>query len=310
MKTKSRYKTTKKFLIFWTLFIGLGAMLGGIMMLIDPSGETIGMAAMLPYFKKLPFADVLFRDFVFSGIMLLIVNGITNLVAATLLFFDKKIGVVLGGTFGVTLMLWICIQFYMFPLNFMSTIYFIFGFLQAVTGYAAWVFYKQEHFHFNAADYENVGKNGKTLVVYFSRLGYVRKIAYEQANALGADVYEIKSTEKTDGTLGFWWCGRFGMHRWEMPIEPITADLTKYDKIIVCSPVWVFTIAAPVRAFLKEANGKMRNAEYVFVHHTNGKYENLAALADEIAGVKHSKFTSIMCRKGKFRTLCEKSATE
>lgn len=310
MKTKSRYKTTKKFLIFWTLFIGIGAMLGGIMMLIDPTGETIGMAGMLPYFKKLPFADVLFRDFVFSGIMLLIVNGITNLVAATLLFFDKKIGVVLGGTFGVTLMLWICIQFYMFPLNFMSTIYFIFGFLQAVTGYAAWVFYKQEHFHFNAADYENVGKNGKTLVVYFSRLGYVRKIAYEQANALGADVYEIKSTEKTDGTLGFWWCGRFGMHRWEMPIEPIAADLTKYDKIIVCSPVWVFTIAAPVRAFLKEANGKMRNAEYVFVHHTNGKYENLAALADDIAGVKHSKFTSIMCRKGKFRTLCEKSEAE
>lgn len=310
MKTKSRYKTTKKFLIFWTLFIGIGAMLGGIMMLIDPSGETIGMAAMLPYFKKLPFADVLFRDFVFSGIMLIIVNGITNLVAATLLFFDKKIGVVLGGTFGVTLMLWICIQFYMFPLNFMSTIYFIFGFLQAVTGYAAWVFYKQEHFRFNAADYENIGKNGKTLVVYFSRLGYVRKIAYEQANALGADVYEIKSTEKTDGTLGFWWCGRFGMHRRAMPIEPITADLTKYDKIIVCSPVWVFSIASPVRAFLKEANGKIHDAEYVFVHHTNGKYENLAALADDIAGVKHSKFTSIRCRKGKFRTLCEKSEAE
>lgn len=310
MKTKSRYKTTKKFLIFWTLFIGIGAMLGGIMMLIDPTGETIGMAGMLPYFKKLPFADVLFRDFVFSGIMLIIVNGITNLVAATLLFFDKKIGVVLGGTFGVTLMLWICIQFYMFPLNFMSTIYFIFGFLQAVTGYAAWVFYKQEHFHFNAADYENIGKNGKTLVVYFSRLGYVRKIAYEQANALGADICEIKSTEKTDGTLGFWWCGRFGMHRWAMPIEPITADLTKYDKIIVCSPVWVFSIAAPVRAFLEAANGKMRNAEYVFVHHTNGKYENLAALADDIAGVKYTKFTSIRCRKGKFRTLCEKSVTE
>lgn len=25
---------------------------------------------------------------------------------------------------------------------------------------------------------------------------------------LGASVYEVKSTEKTDGTLGFWWCGR------------------------------------------------------------------------------------------------------
>ena len=34
---------------------------------------------------------------------------------------------VLGGLFGVTLMLWICIQFYMFPLNFMSTIFFVFA---------------------------------------------------------------------------------------------------------------------------------------------------------------------------------------
>ena len=34
---------------------------------------------------------------------------------------------VLGGLFGVTLKLWICIQFYMFPPNFMSTIFFVFG---------------------------------------------------------------------------------------------------------------------------------------------------------------------------------------
>lgn len=52
----------------------------------------------------------------------------------------KNSGVVMGGIFGVTLMLWICIQFYMFPPNFMSTIYFMFGFAQAATGYAAWVF--------------------------------------------------------------------------------------------------------------------------------------------------------------------------
>ncbi|MBR5680869.1 MAG: hypothetical protein IKX19_09480, partial [Clostridia bacterium] len=54
------------------------------------------------------------------------------------LFRKKKIGVTLGGIFGVTLMLWICIQFYMFPLNFMSSAYFVFGLCQAITGYAAW----------------------------------------------------------------------------------------------------------------------------------------------------------------------------
>ena len=94
----------------------------------------MGMDAMLPCFQKLPFADVLFSDLLFSGIALLIVNGITNLTAAGLLLAKKRAGIFLGGLFGVTLMLWILIQFYMFPQNFMSTAYFIFGFLQAATG--------------------------------------------------------------------------------------------------------------------------------------------------------------------------------
>ena len=137
-KKNARFEPARKWLIFWTLFIGIGAVAGGLSMIIDPSGKALHMDGMLPYFQKLPFADVLFRDFLFSGFALLIVNGLTNLTAAVLLFRKKKIGVILGGIFGVTLMLWICIQFYMFPLNFMSSIYFIFGLCQAVTGYAAW----------------------------------------------------------------------------------------------------------------------------------------------------------------------------
>ena len=67
---KSRYNTARKWLIFWTLFVGIGAVAGAVAMLFDPTGKTAGMDAMLPYFQKLPFADVLFRDFTFSGIAL------------------------------------------------------------------------------------------------------------------------------------------------------------------------------------------------------------------------------------------------
>lgn len=123
MQTHSRYRTARRILLFWTLFIGVGAVAGAAGMLLDPSGRALGMDAMLPYFQVLPFADVLFRDLTFSGWALLIVNGLTNLTAAGLLLAEKRAGVTLGGLFGVTLMLWICIQFYMFPPNFMSTIY-------------------------------------------------------------------------------------------------------------------------------------------------------------------------------------------
>ena len=146
---KSRFQRARRALIFWTLFIGIGAVGGAAMMLIDPSGRAMGMDAMLPYFQVLPFAEVVFQDFTFSGWALLIVNGLTNLTAAGLLLARKRAGVVLGGVFGVTLMLWICIQFYMFPLNFMSTSFFVFGLAQAATGWAAWVFLRQEAFSVN-----------------------------------------------------------------------------------------------------------------------------------------------------------------
>lgn len=290
-------------MLFWTLFVGIGAFAGALAMFIDPSGKLVGMDAMLPYFKKLPLADVLFEDFIFSGCALLVVNGITNLTAAVLLLKNQKVGVVLVGLFGVTLMLWICIQFYMFPPNFMSTIYFVFGFCQAVTGYVACVSKKQEEFVFDENKYIGVGTNKNNLVVYFSRMGYAKKIAYECAERNGADVYELKTTEKIDGTLGFWWCGRFGMHRWNMPLEKIDVDLTRYDKVTVCTPIWVFSIAAPMRTFLSQANGKIKRVDYVFVHYTNGRYQKVAKEADELLGVKHEKLINVRCRAGEFKTL-------
>lgn len=75
MKQNSRFCTARRILIFWTLFIGLGAVAGALAMLLDPSGKSMGMDAMLPYFQVLPFADVVFQDFAFSGWALLIVNG-------------------------------------------------------------------------------------------------------------------------------------------------------------------------------------------------------------------------------------------
>lgn len=298
---KSRYEAARKALIFWTLFIGVGAVGGAACMLADPSGKALGMDAMLPYFQVLPFSDRLFSDFVFSGIALLLVNGITNLTAAVLLLKKQKFGVILGGAFGVTLMLWICIQFCIFPPNFMSTAYFVFGFLQAVTGYTAWVFLRQEAFFVNEAEYRNVGKDPRRLVAYFSRMGYVRKIALEEADRTGADIYEIKATERTEGTLGFWWCGRFGMHGWDMPIEPVKIDLKKYELVTVCSPIWVFSIASPVRSFLSVARGKIKNVNYILVHYTNGKYIRAADEADALLGIKRKSLINVRCRQGSFK---------
>lgn len=299
-KTYSRYRPARRALLFWTIFIGIGAVAGSSAMLIDPSGGLMGMDVMLPYFQKLPFAEIVFQDFVFSGISLLIVNGISNLTAAGLLIANKRIGAVLGGVFGITLMLWICIQFYMFPLNFMSTAYFIFGFIQAITGYMTVVFYDQEHFTVSESDYPNIGSDPTKLVVYFSRMGYTKKRAFEAADRTGAEIYEVRAAERTSGTLGFWWCGRYGMHRWAMPIEDIGVQLEKYDHVTVCSPVWVFNLCAPMREFCKKASGRIRSADYILVHHQKSLYANAADEMDRLLGLKDTPAVSVCCREGRY----------
>lgn len=270
-------------------------------MLIEPGGSLMGMRGMLPYFQVLPFANVLFQNFTFPGIALLCVNGIPNLAAAWLMMAQKKSGVVCGTVFGWTLMAWIGIQFVIFPCNFMSTTYFIFGAVQALTGFAALIFERQEQFAVRAEECPGIGSNRSRLVVYFSRMGYTKKVAFEQADRTGADVYEVKSTERTAGTLGFLWCGRFGMHRWDMPIETITVDLSAYDHVTVCSPVWVFHLAAPMRAFCRMASGKIKSADYILTHFNACAYKGVVGELNGLLGITGTEAQSLCVRWGQVK---------
>lgn len=296
-----RYKITRRVLMFWTLFISIGAIAGSLAMFYDPTGHFMGMDTLLPYFQVLPLSELLYQNYLFPACALLIINGLTNLMAFLLLLKNNKLGIILGGLFGVTLMLWICIQFYIFPLNFMSTSYFIFGFLQFITGYMTYVFYKQEHFTIDYSKYTHINTNPQELVIYFSRMGYVKKIAYEYADQTGAYLYEIQALELVEGTLGFWWCGRFGMHQWDMPIKEIDIDLSQYQQVTICTPIWVFDMAAPIRTFCKQA--QLKSVNYILVHHQKNDYRKVADKMDALLHIKHQHFISIQCQKGSYKLI-------
>lgn len=303
MKNK-RYEISRGVLIFWTLFIGIAAVYGSACMFIDPSGGLLHMNEFLPYFQVLPFSEYLFNDYVFSGIALLIVNGLTNIIAAALLIANKKAGVIAGTIFGITLIAWITIQFIIFPFNFLSTAYFVFGLLQFITGMVCYIGYRQKEFCFNENDYKNVGADKSKLVVYFSRMGYCKKLAYEAANQTGADLFEVKTTERTAGNLGFWWCGRFAMHKWGMPVVSLPENLLSYEKVIIVTPVWNFSLCAPIREFCKQAKGKIKSADYIVVHFLSGvKFLSVAKEADLLLGIKSESVKSVSSHYGSFKTV-------
>lgn len=200
--------------------------------------------------------------------MLILVNGITNIMASILVLSNKKIGYILGTIFGVTLMLWITIQFIIFPFEIVDLVFFILGFLQMIFGYVALVSYCQEYFNFDESIYKNIKGDSKVLVFYFSRKKYTKKIAYEIANDMGANILEIKTKEKTEGDLGFWWSGRFAMHRWRMEILPFELNLEDYEKVVIVTPIWVFRMCAPIRDFIFKYENllKDKQVDVIFNH--------------------------------------------
>ena len=122
-----------KFLKILTLFIGIGAVMGAAMMWIDPSGQMWGMEPLLEMLRaKMPWPDVFFKNFIPSGFVLLILNGITQFAAAFLLFKKHPLAYWAVLACGIILMLWIVLEWWVWGFNFMSNIYFLFGLTEVV----------------------------------------------------------------------------------------------------------------------------------------------------------------------------------
>lgn len=122
----------KKSLITLCLFIGIGAFGGALMMLISSYGSFAGMSALLDGMQKLPFSEILFQNLVVPGIALFVIIGVPQIITAALLIRKNKYRYsgLISLFCGIALMLWIILQFAIYPFNPMSIIYFILGLIQ------------------------------------------------------------------------------------------------------------------------------------------------------------------------------------
>ena len=125
-----------KFLKILTLFIALGAVGGAVMMWMDPTGVSWGGEPMLDLLRsKMPWPDVLFKNFIPSGFALLAVNGLTQIVAALMLFKKHLLAYRAVFACGIILMLWIVLEWYVWGFVALSNIYFVLGLVEAVAAY-------------------------------------------------------------------------------------------------------------------------------------------------------------------------------
>lgn len=92
--------------IFLLLFLGISAIAGSLPLIIDPSGNMIGMPLWL--LEHSPF-----KSFLIPGVILLIFNGVSSLIIFILVLRKSTRTPMLITYQGVVLVIWISVQILM-----------------------------------------------------------------------------------------------------------------------------------------------------------------------------------------------------
>ena len=102
-------------------FISLGAIGGGLLLVLDPSGNTLGVPSTL-------IEGTLFPNFLIPGFFLLVVNGIGSLIGAVFTFTKRRCAQEIAIALGAILVLWIVIQVSIIKsIGFLHVLYFTLG---------------------------------------------------------------------------------------------------------------------------------------------------------------------------------------
>jgi len=88
------------------------------------------------------------------------------------------------------------------------------------------------------------------LVVYYSRTGRTRKVAKKIADELDCEIVSIRDRTDRSGVLGYLKSGFHTIRKVDTDIESVGTDPGDHDLVIIGTPVWVGTMATPVRSYL------------------------------------------------------------
>ena len=119
-----------------TLFVGIGAIAGAVMMWADPTGASWGGEPLLEMLRdKMPMKDIFFNNFIPSGFVLLAVNGLPQILAAIMLFKNHPYAYWACFICGIILMLWIVLEWYVWGFVALSNIFFVLGLAETTAAY-------------------------------------------------------------------------------------------------------------------------------------------------------------------------------
>ncbi|MGB9666455.1 MAG: flavodoxin family protein [Candidatus Cryosericum sp.] len=99
------------------------------------------------------------------------------------------------------------------------------------------------------------GKPLKVLVLYYSFAGHTRAIAEQIAKAAQADLEELRGMGEPSGTgmRHYVWALRRLLLSQRPLLADVLHDASRYDLVILGSPVWLGTFSPVVRSYIRTA---------------------------------------------------------
>ncbi len=127
----------------------------------------------------------------------------------------------------------------------------------------------------------------KTLVVYYSQGRATKKVAGDLATMFGADVEVIiEKKARAPNFIGFMKSGYQATFKLASAIEPPERDPAGYGRVVICTPVWSWSLSPPVRAYLRMVRGKLPEAVGFVTVSGDTKPDKIAAMMTKESGVK------------------------
>lgn len=119
----------------------------------------------------------------------------------------------------------------------------------------------------------------KILIVHYSRTGTTHAVAKKIAQACHADLEAIIEVSGRTGWLGFVRSAWQAALHLDTPIHLAVHQPADYDLVVIGTPVWLWNMASPVRAYIKRHRGQFRQRGFFCACDGSGQAMVLADLA-------------------------------
>lgn len=125
----------------------------------------------------------------------------------------------------------------------------------------------------------------KVLVIYFSRSGHTRKAAEAVAAALDAEIEALLEPRSRRGLLGYLRSGYDSLAGRPAELLPLEHDLSRYELVVIGTPVWNHSVSTPVRSFLIAHRDELQKVAFFITEGSSGA-ERVFRQLEQLAGRK------------------------